>query len=90
MGMCCPNVNKKPSRNLEGRIPVDVDSKMCSFVFLWRRHFAYRMIFFTCMPLSVVLIDSGGAGSNKETMSECVARRHQLPLMEKTELNIVC
>lgn len=59
-------------------------------MFLWRRHFAYGMIFFTCMPLSVVFIDSGEAGTNKETMSKRVARRHQLPLMEKTELNIVC
>lgn len=42
------------------------------------------------LHMSVVLIDSGGAGSNKEAMPECVARRHQLPLMEKTELNIVC
>lgn len=42
------------------------------------------------MPLSVVFIDSGEAGTNKETMSKRVARRHQLPLMEKTELNIVC
>lgn len=48
------------------------------------------MIFFTCVPLSVVLIYSGGVGTEKETMSDCVARRHQLPLMERTDLNIMC
>lgn len=48
------------------------------------------MIFFTCIPLSVVLIYSGGVGTEKETMSDCIARKHQLPLMERTDLNIMC
>ena len=43
-----------------------------------------------CLPLSVVLICSGEVGARKGTVSECAARRHQLPLMEGTELNIMC
>lgn len=53
-------------------------------------HFAYETFSFTCVSLSVVLIYSEEVGTKKETMSECVARRHQLPSMERTELNIMC
>lgn len=45
---------------------------------------------FTCMPLSVVLVYSGEVGTKEEAMSECVGRRHQLPSLERTELNIMC
>lgn len=53
-------------------------------------HFAYEMFSFTCVSLSLVLINSEEVGTKKGMMSECVARRNHSPLMEGTELNKMC
>lgn len=40
--------------------------------------------------MSVLVIGSEEVGTQRETMSACVARRHQLPLMGRAELNVMC
>lgn len=49
-------------------------------------HFAYEMFSFTCVSLSLVLINSEAVETKRGMMSECVAGKNHSTLMEGTEL----